>query len=51
MVDDKHLRLVQYFLDIETDEGIVGRAGPVGADAARLVRSISCSPIPIGAAA
>jgi hypothetical protein len=36
-VDDKHLRLVQYFLDIETDEGIVGRAGPVGADAARLV--------------
>ena len=36
-VDDKHLRLVQYFLNIETDEGIVGRAGPVGADAARLV--------------
>ena len=29
-VDDKHLRLVQYFLNIETDEGIVGRAGPVG---------------------
>src|SRR5471030_2505853 len=36
-VDDKHLRLVQYFLDIETDEGIVGRAVPVAADAARLV--------------
>ena len=36
-VDDKHLRLVQYFLNIETDEGIVGRAGPVGADVARLV--------------
>ena len=36
-VDDRHLRLVQYFLDMETDEGIIGRAGPVWADAARLV--------------
>src|SRR5579871_3080715 len=36
-VDDKHLRMVQYYVDIETDEGIVGRAGPVWPDAARMV--------------
>jgi L-alanine-DL-glutamate epimerase-like enolase superfamily enzyme len=38
-LDDHRFRLTQYFLDIETDEGITGRAGPVAFDPARLVLS------------
>jgi len=34
--DDKHLRLTQCFLEIITDEGVVGTAGPIWPDAARL---------------
>ncbi len=36
-IDANHLRLTQDFLDIETDEGLVGRAGPLWPDPARLV--------------
>jgi L-rhamnonate dehydratase len=36
-LDDRRLKLTQDFLDIETDEGITGRAGPLWPDPARLV--------------
>jgi L-rhamnonate dehydratase len=36
-LDAHRLRLTQHFLDIETDEGIVGRAGPLWPDPARIV--------------
>ena len=35
--DDKHLKLTQDFLEIETDEGITGRAGPVWPDCSHLI--------------
>jgi L-alanine-DL-glutamate epimerase-like enolase superfamily enzyme len=36
-IDDRHLRVVSDFLEIETDDGIVGTAGPVWADCSRLI--------------
>ncbi|MBN9510893.1 MAG: mandelate racemase/muconate lactonizing protein [Alphaproteobacteria bacterium] len=36
-VDPQYLRLTQHFLDIETDAGIIGRAGPLWPDPARIV--------------
>jgi L-alanine-DL-glutamate epimerase-like enolase superfamily enzyme len=36
-LDDHRFRVTQYFLDIETDQGITGRAGPLWPDPARLV--------------
>ncbi len=36
-IDERHFRVTQDFLDIETDAGITGRAGPLWPDAARLV--------------
>jgi L-rhamnonate dehydratase len=36
-LDDRRLKLTQDFVDIETDEGITGRAGPLWPDPARLV--------------
>jgi L-rhamnonate dehydratase len=36
-IDDHHYRVVQHFLDIETDAGITGRAGPLWPDPARIV--------------
>jgi L-alanine-DL-glutamate epimerase-like enolase superfamily enzyme len=36
-LDDHHFRLTQHFLDIETDTGLTGRAGPLSPDPARLV--------------
>lgn len=35
--DDKHLRLTQDFLEIDTDVGITGRAGPVWPDCSHLI--------------
>ena len=46
-LDDKRFRLSQDFLDIETDEGITGRAGPLWPDAARLVLT-QLSPLLLG---
>ena len=36
-IDPQHLRLTQHFLDIETDDGIIGLAGPLWPDPARIV--------------
>ncbi len=36
-LDDHRFRMTQDFLDIETDEGITGRAGPLWPDPARIV--------------
>jgi L-alanine-DL-glutamate epimerase-like enolase superfamily enzyme len=36
-IDKNHFRLVQYFLEIRTDDGVVGTAGPVWTDPARLI--------------
>jgi L-rhamnonate dehydratase len=36
-LDEHRLRLTQHFLDVETDEGIIGRAGPLWPDPARIV--------------
>ena len=36
-LDDRHFRLKQWFVQIETDEGAIGIAGPLWPDAARLV--------------
>jgi L-alanine-DL-glutamate epimerase-like enolase superfamily enzyme len=38
-IDAKHLRIVGDFLEIETDDGIVGTAGPVWPDCSRLILS------------
>ena len=46
-IDSHHLRLVQYFLEIATDEGLVGAAGPVAPDAARLALA-QLAPIVVG---
>jgi L-rhamnonate dehydratase len=35
-VDERHMRLTQDFLEIDTDEGLVGAAGPLWPDVARL---------------
>jgi L-rhamnonate dehydratase len=35
-VDERHFKLTQWFLVIETDEGVSGTAGPLWPDAARL---------------
>ncbi len=45
--DQKHLKLTQFFVDIETDEGVTGCAGPVAADPARLVLT-QLAPLLIG---
>jgi L-alanine-DL-glutamate epimerase-like enolase superfamily enzyme len=36
-LDDRRFRITQFFLDIETDAGLVGRAGPLWPDPARMV--------------
>lgn len=36
-LDDHHFRLTQWFVVVETDEGVSGTAGPLWPDAARLV--------------
>jgi L-rhamnonate dehydratase len=36
-IDERRYRVTQHFLEIETDAGIVGRAGPIWPDPARLV--------------
>jgi L-alanine-DL-glutamate epimerase-like enolase superfamily enzyme len=36
-IDERRFRVTQHFLDIATDEGIVGRAGPLWPDPARIV--------------
>ncbi len=46
-VDPQHLRLTQHFLEIATDEGIAGTAGPLLPDPARLVLS-QLAPIVLG---
>ncbi len=46
-IDDRHFRLTQHFLDIETDQGITGRAGPLWPDAARLTLT-QLAPLLIG---
>ncbi|MBV9637715.1 MAG: hypothetical protein JOZ40_24065 [Methylobacteriaceae bacterium] len=46
-VDDKHLRLTQHFVEVVTDEGIVGTAGPIWPDAARLTLT-QLAPIILG---
>ncbi len=38
-VDDTHFRLTQYFIEIHTDEGVVGTAGPIWPDSAHLALS------------
>lgn len=35
-IDDRRFKLTQYFVQIETDEGVIGIAGPTWPDAARL---------------
>ncbi|HEY1722040.1 MAG TPA: enolase C-terminal domain-like protein [Magnetospirillaceae bacterium] len=35
--DGKHLKLTQFFVDIESDDGVVGCGGPIAADPARLI--------------
>jgi L-rhamnonate dehydratase len=46
-VDDRQFRLTQWFVQIETDEGAIGIAGPLWPDAARLVLT-QLAPIVIG---
>lgn len=46
-VDDRHFRLTQCFLVIETDEGVSGTAGPLSLDVARLALS-QLAPLLIG---
>jgi len=46
-VDDRHLRLTSHFIEIQTDEGIVGTAGPTWPDAARMVLT-QLAPIILG---
>ncbi len=38
-VDDTHFRITQYFLEINTDDGILGTAGPIWPDPAYLALS------------
>jgi L-alanine-DL-glutamate epimerase-like enolase superfamily enzyme len=46
-VDDGHFRMTQWFVQIETDDGVTGIAGPVRADHARLILS-QLAPIIVG---
>ena len=46
-LDEHRFRLVQHFLEIETDEGISGLAGPVWPDVARLALT-QLAPIVVG---
>src|SRR5579862_6242366 len=45
--DSKHLKLTQFFVDIESDDGVIGCGGPVAADPARLVLT-QLAPLIIG---
>jgi len=46
-VDDRHLRVVSDFLEVVTDDGAIGRAGPVWPDASHLILT-QLAPIVIG---
>jgi L-alanine-DL-glutamate epimerase-like enolase superfamily enzyme len=45
--DTKHLKLTQYFVDIESDDGVVGCGGPIATDPAHLIVS-QLAPLIIG---
>jgi hypothetical protein len=45
-IDDRHFRTTQEFLEIATDEGITGIAGPLWPDPARLVLDAAVSSPP-----
>jgi len=45
--DTKHLKLTQFFVDIETDDGVVGCGGPIAADPARMILT-QLAPLLIG---
>ena len=46
-IDERTIRLTQWFVQVETDEGVVGIGGPTWPDAARIVAS-QLAPIVVG---